>query len=398
MSTPVPPSGRVVVFGATGYTGDLAARALVAVGARPVLAGRDVVRLGHLAAELGGPEAPLEVGVADATDPVSVAGLVDRGDVLLTTVGPFSRWGWAALEAVLGAGAHYVDSTGEGGFIRAVFEKYGPRAQASGSVLLTAFGYDFVPGNLAAALALDRVRAAGAEPATVDIGYFVTGRVGARAVSGGTRASVLALVGRPGYAFDGGHLVERRPGSEVVWTTAGGRRRPALAIPASEQFTLPRLAPSLGTIRVGLGWLGGATPLVALASRAAGAVGVALDLVPGARRTAARVTAPLVAPFARGSSGGPDAAQRARTGSLVAADVRDPAGHRLGHVELTGPNPYTLTGDLLAWAARAVADGSARAAGAVGPVEAFGLEQLTAAAATMGLAERRYPGSAWRAT
>ncbi|MGZ4602277.1 MAG: saccharopine dehydrogenase family protein [Kineosporiaceae bacterium] len=390
MITPASPTGRIVVFGATGYTGDLAARALVASGARPVLAGRDAARVARLAAELGGRQGPLEQAVANVTDPASVADLAGRGDVLVTTVGPFTRRGWPALEAAVSAGAHYVDSTGEGGFIRSVFEEYGGRAEASGSVLLTAFGYDYVPGNLAAALALDRARADGGEPVAVDVGYFLTGWVGAGVASGGTKASALGLLGQPGYALVGGVLVDERPGSRVLWTTAGGSRRAAHSISASEQFSLPRLARSLRTVRVGFGWLGAATPLVALASRATGAFDAALDLVPGARAGAARLAAPLVAPLVRGSSGGPDAARRARTGSLVAADVRDAAGRLLAHVELAGPNPYTLTGDLLAWAARALADGTALRAGAVGPVEAFGLAPLNAAAAAMGLVERAH--------
>ena len=80
--------------------------------------------------------------------------LVERGDVLVSTVGPFARWGEPAVQAAIAAGAHYLDSTGEGSFIREVFERFGPGAQAAGCGLVTAFGYDWVPGNLAGALAL----------------------------------------------------------------------------------------------------------------------------------------------------------------------------------------------------------------------------------------------------
>ena len=47
-------AGRIVLFGATGYTGDLTARALVGRGARPVLAARTEARVRALADELGG--------------------------------------------------------------------------------------------------------------------------------------------------------------------------------------------------------------------------------------------------------------------------------------------------------------------------------------------------------
>ena len=52
--------------------------------------------------------------------------LVERGDVLVSTVGPFARWGEPAVQAAIATGAHYLDSTGEGSFIREVFERFGP--------------------------------------------------------------------------------------------------------------------------------------------------------------------------------------------------------------------------------------------------------------------------------
>ena len=74
--------------------------------------------------------------------------------MLVTTVGPFVRWGDPAAEAAIDRGAHYLDSTGEAEFIREVFESYGPAAERPACGMLTAFGYDWVPGNLAGALAL----------------------------------------------------------------------------------------------------------------------------------------------------------------------------------------------------------------------------------------------------
>ncbi|MGH3991285.1 MAG: NAD(P)H-binding protein, partial [Pseudonocardiaceae bacterium] len=67
-------AGRIVVFGATGYTGRLTAEALVERGRRPVLAGRSAGKLAALAADLGG---SLEVAVADVSRPKSVRALVE---------------------------------------------------------------------------------------------------------------------------------------------------------------------------------------------------------------------------------------------------------------------------------------------------------------------------------
>ena len=83
---------RIVLFGATGYTGELTARALVDRGETPVLAARSRDKLDRLAGELDG---GLEIAEADVSRPASVRDLVERGDVLISTVGPFARWGGA---------------------------------------------------------------------------------------------------------------------------------------------------------------------------------------------------------------------------------------------------------------------------------------------------------------
>jgi short subunit dehydrogenase-like uncharacterized protein len=121
-------AGRIVLFGATGYTGRLVAEAMVELGLKPVLSARGRDRLEAMAADLGG----LDTAVADVANPTSVRALVERGDVLVTTVGPFARWGAPAAEAASSVGAHYLDSTGEPAFIRAVFERYGRSPPAPG--------------------------------------------------------------------------------------------------------------------------------------------------------------------------------------------------------------------------------------------------------------------------
>ena len=92
----------------------------------------------------------------------------------------------------------------------------------------------------------------------------------------------------------------------------------------------------------------------------------------------------LLRPLA-GDPGGPDAADRARTGSRVGAIARDAAGRVVADVHLSGPNAYTLTGDLMAWGARQLAAGRAREAGVVSPIQAFGLDDFETACTAAGL-------------
>ena len=361
---------RIVLFGATGYTGRLVAAALLARGADPVLAARDRKRTEALAGELAGDGPPPEVAEADVHRPETVRALVDRGDVLVSTVGPFARWGAAAVEAAIDAGAHYLDSTGEPGFIRDVFHRWGPRAQVAEAALVPAFGYDWVPGNLAGALAL---RDGGDAVTRLDIGYFVTGSVGPGSLSGGTRASAAGVLGAPGYAWRGGRLVDEAPARHHRTYRVHGAARSGLSVAGSEHLALPRLAPGLRDVHVHLGWFGAAArPVQALSH---------LTRLPGVPRLVESVGARLLP----GSTGGPDEAARRRSGTHVQAVGSGPDGRELARVQLEGPNPYTLTGDLLAWAAIRARDGGLTGAGALGPVEAFGLPELEAGAATAGL-------------
>jgi short subunit dehydrogenase-like uncharacterized protein len=363
-------AGRVVLFGATGYTGELTARALVAREYSPLLVGRSADRLRSLATGLGG----LDTAVVDATAPgavASLAALAGPGDVLVCTVGPFMRWGEVGVRAALESGAHYIDSTGEPPFIRTVFEGHGPAAERAGCGLLTALGYDYVPGNLAGALAL---REAGERAVSIDVGYFVSGRGAAAQASGGTRASAIGMLAEPGYAFRGGRLVTERAARRVREFDG----RPAISIGATEQFALPRVHPGLRDASVWLGWFGPASrPLQAVS--AATALATKLPGVRGAiGATAGR--------FVHGSTGGPDAAARAQAHSHIVAVASDAGGSPLATVRLKGVNPYDFTAGMLAWAALRAASGGLLGAGALGPADGFGLDELEAGVAEAGIA------------
>jgi short subunit dehydrogenase-like uncharacterized protein len=372
-------AGAIVVFGATGYTGRLTSEALVRGGVRPVLAGRSRGRLEQLADELGG---RLETRVADVETPESLRALVSRGDVLVSTVGPFLRRGRPAVEAAIAAGAHYLDSCGEGAFIREVFERLGPQAEAAGVALLTAFGYDYVPGNLAGTLA---VRAAGPAATRVEVGYFLAPGLGAgrrRSLTGGGRASAgtrAAFIGgftAAGFAWRDGRIVTDPARRHLGRFRVGDQRLAGLSTGASEHFTLPRAFPQLREVGVYLGWFGALT-------RAVQAASIAGTLV-WRRPESPRLLERLAGRVPR-SGDGPSATEREAVGSLVCAAAYDSAGVRLSQAVLRGVNPYTFTGEILAWGARRLSEGAVDRAGAVGPVDAFGVDDIAAGCATAGL-------------
>ena len=366
-------TGRIVLFGATGYTGELTARRLVADGAKPLLVGRREQAVKALAADLN-----LEHAVADAGHPDQVRALLDPGDVILSTVGPFLRHGLPAVQAAVDARAHYLDSTGEPPFIRRVFEEFGPKARAAGVGLLTAMGYDFVPGNLAGAIAAQRALDAGGTPTQLDVGYFLTGKVGAGAMSGGTRASVGGVMLAPSFAWRGGRLQVERGGAHVRSFRVGGRTRTGLTVGGSEHLALPVSYPTLQDVRVYLGWADKASRVVQVGGAVTGALGRLPVIRPVLERGVQRLAG-------TGSTGGPGPAERALTGSLAVAEAKDRDGRLLATAVLRGPNAYDLTAGLLSWGAIRALAGDLLDAGALGPVDGYGLAALTAAAAGLGL-------------
>jgi short subunit dehydrogenase-like uncharacterized protein len=383
--------GRIVLYGATGYIGGLTARAMIANGFRPVLAGRDQGRLTALAEQLSGAGngIELETAVAGTEEPGPLRELIGPGDVLVSTAGPFLKVGRSVVEAAVDAGAVYLDSTGEPPFIRQVFEEFGPRAEQTGAVLLTAFGYDYVPGNLAGALAL---QAGGPAAAQVRVGYFVRGNT-RKATSAGTRASVAGVLLEPGYSFRGGRLVTERTAAHVASFEVDCSRRQAFSIGSSEHFALPRLRQAAGTgtggemparapltdVGVYLGWFGAATELVHFVS----ALAAPLERLPGVRGALDQQGRRI-----QRSRAAPDSGATIR--SDVVAVAAAAGGRPLATVQLTGGDPYSFTAPVLAWAAGMAAAQGVRPAGALGPAEAFGLTSLERACAEAGF--HRAPG------
>lgn len=347
---------EIVLFGATGYTGRLTARAMAARGLKPVLAGRNAAGLAALSSELGG----LPVRVADVSDVASVRAIVKKGDVLVTTVGPFVRHGKPALDAALASQAHYLDSTGEPAFIRQVFEEYGGRAREAGTAFLTAFGYDYVPGNTVAAAALDR---AGPKAVRVDVGYFFVGKVG---MSQGTATSIAGAMLDPGLVFRNGALRPGYGGGETRSFDVDGKSVKGVSVPGTECVALPASYPHLTDVNVYLG-VGAAAPVLSAVSRAQ----QVLLTSPSYKRLLGSVSGRLVS-----SGKGPSDEERASTGAHVIGIAYDAAGEVLATAELRGVNVYTYTAGILAWGAEQALEGKLKSRGALGPVSAFGIDAL----------------------
>jgi short subunit dehydrogenase-like uncharacterized protein len=304
--------------------------------------------------------------VADALRQNSVFALLEGGDVLVSTVGPFVKWGEPAVRAAIAARGVYIDSTGEPPFIRRVFEEFGAPAARAGAALLPAMGYDFVPGALAGALALEQAEAA----ARVDIGYYAFGA----GFSAGTRRSAVGTMFDDGYAFRDGALKSARIAERVRSFHVRGKDRDAVSIGGSEHFTLPAIDPRLEEVNVYLGWF----PALARPLQAGSLAGSVALRFPGVRAVMKAAGDRFVEVL-----GGADAPGSGI--SWAVAEAYDAAGERLAEVHVSGGEPYTLTADILAWAARRAAGEGVEGVGTLGPLEAFGLRALEAGCREAGL-------------
>ncbi len=156
----------VIVYGATGFTGRLVAEYLVANGggAKWAMAGRSSEKLPEIRDLIGAP-ADTPLVVADASDAASLAAMVARTKVVLTTVGPYQLYGNELVAACAKAGTDYVDLCGEPAWMRHMVDAHHETARASGARITFSCGFDSIPFDLGVLFLQTIVRAETGGPA-----------------------------------------------------------------------------------------------------------------------------------------------------------------------------------------------------------------------------------------
>lgn len=141
----------IVLFGATGFVGKLTAQYLLEAApadARIALAGRSAEKLAAVRTELGAGAAEWPLVQADSNDQASLDALAARTKVVVTTVGPYLRYGFPLVQACAENGTHYADLTGEPLFIRDCIDRFGEQAAETGAKIVNSCGYDSIPSDL----------------------------------------------------------------------------------------------------------------------------------------------------------------------------------------------------------------------------------------------------------
>jgi len=145
----------VVVWGASGFTGELVAAYLaqsygVDGPLRWAIAGRNRDKLEQVRDNLlpAPQQARLPILIADGNDPASLAALVTRTAVVCTTVGPYAKYGTALVAACAEAGTGYCDLAGEVQWMARTIPAYQSQTQASGARIVHTCGFDSTPFDL----------------------------------------------------------------------------------------------------------------------------------------------------------------------------------------------------------------------------------------------------------
>jgi short subunit dehydrogenase-like uncharacterized protein len=360
----------VGLLGATGYTGRLVATELLRRKVSCRLGGRDLDRLGNLPAP-----GDTERMVVDVSDPTGLDHFLAGIDAVISCVGPFAALGLPVVEAAARSGVAYVDSTGEPAFMAEVYRRFGHAEDGSVSTpLVPACGFDYVPGDLAAAVATSDL---GPEPVRrVLVAYQISGLVPSR---GTARSALGAIAG-----------VSLAPRVRQVPFPDGDR--PAIDVPWGETLTIPRWLPAaevvtcvtlagtvgqLGSAAAGFGRSLGDSPAAAAGRRA---VEVALRPALGAAVAISRRAAPLLSRLLDRMPEGPQEGRRAQTSFTVVVIATGEGGRERG-VACEGSDIYGLTARLLVEAAL-----RAGGAGALTPAQALDPEPFLNAVSEGGTA------------
>ena len=183
----------IVLFGASGFVGRLVAGYLAEHapdGIRIGLAGRSKTRLAAVREHLGPAAAQWPLLVADSGDEASLLAMATAASLVLTTVGPYLRFGMPLARACAQAGTHYADLTGEVPFVRDCLDQVNETATATGAKIVHSCGFDSIPSDLGVLLLFEQARRDG-EGHLENTSLVVTSLKGG--FSGGTIDSMRAL-------------------------------------------------------------------------------------------------------------------------------------------------------------------------------------------------------------
>ena len=177
---------EIIVYGATGFTGQICCKYL-----RDnykdlswAMSGRNVEKLEQIKSELN---LDCDIVVADGADLEALRSLASQTKVVLSTAGPFARYGSLLVQACVESGTHYTDITGENHWVRGLIDKHHAEAASKGIRIIPSCGYDSVPSDIGAFFTVTQFN----KPVSrVDVYHEAQG-----GASGGTTETIFTMDG-----------------------------------------------------------------------------------------------------------------------------------------------------------------------------------------------------------
>lgn len=185
---------KLMIYGATGYTGRMAAEHAAAAGTPLILAGRSAATLAALAARLG-----VEYRVFALEDTAAIDSSLSDVGALLNCAGPFARTADVLMKACIRQGVHYLDVAAELDSYR-LAEALDSEAERAGVMLLPGSGGSVAMLGCLAGHTIARTK----NPSSIKVAMHVSG-----GLSRGSAASAMVSVTAETLARVGGELVAR---------------------------------------------------------------------------------------------------------------------------------------------------------------------------------------------
>jgi short subunit dehydrogenase-like uncharacterized protein len=303
-----------LIYGASGYTGELVVREALRQGLRPIIAGRNGAALAPLAGDSG-----LEQRVFRLDNPAAVDRGLDSVAVVLNCAGPFAQTAPALIAACIRRGAHYLDLAGEVPEFESALA-HDSAARAAGTMLMPGVGFGIVPTDCLAAHLKAQL------PTATDLTLaFQT----AGGVSRGTLLTVIKDLTKAGVVRQGGKLLATMP--------AASRR--------TIDFGAGPVATVLNPWRGDIATAWHTTGIINIATYTAFPGPLQL-LMRASRWTGwlfgSKPVQNLLRRLLRGQPAGPSAAERAAGWTRVWGEAVDATGQRV-EARLRGPEAYDFS-------------------------------------------------------
>ena len=177
---------EIIVYGATGFTGQICCKYLRDNYKDLVwaMAGRNKEKLDQIKSDFN---LECDVIVADGADLEALRSLASQTKVVLSTAGPFARYGSLLVQACVENATHYTDITGENHWVKGLIDKHHEEAASKGIRIIPSCGYDSIPSDIGALFTISQFNKA---VSRVDVYQEALG-----GASGGTTETMFTMDG-----------------------------------------------------------------------------------------------------------------------------------------------------------------------------------------------------------